>query len=570
MTKIVTLGGTLEHAVELSPSQGADAELINVFQEYWDATSRPEAGPTRWSSTVSRVAAGAWGSDTAAAAGAGGVATVRDRICVQCQGPLTLTSRAAFDRAQEGQPVKCRNCTAQYNDRVNRILSPETQLRKEARAIEEQEREAAQDEHQRVGIMRKAAIHAKYSASRGDDSPSTYDADTQTRLVTLAIIRRHMAGGVSIALDDVGEVFAPESMAGLFYETVGQLLVIHPSTPPNAFTWMSEIGPDADTFGGRLYPSRLHLYADGDESAIETAQALEEDLEGCLENEMLTSREQEELLLLARDLVAGEGIRYLEYQLSRYNLPAVPERHRVRLTAVFRRAADNYPLDVIYFWAWGAASAATNYFQAYRTSRDNAATHALNRMEKRIADAIEDPAVHVESYGLIPDLPLTSLTQTLFYDVLGRTTTGASITNLRSTMAQAVDVRLRSLCLVELPEPRTTSMAQERLIDITKDRGGRALVVALQKMLEHPLTICARSCSHDQANALLSRVTEKWSDLDELIGADRASIALIATLPWLDYRDAETKRESPGTIIVEQLLMHMTADNEPPIQARPL
>jgi hypothetical protein len=554
MTTVLTLDGALLYPVELTPNHDNGAEFVQAFTEYWAAVTRPQSGPTQWLTVVSKVSEGAWGSSTGTAAGAGGTATVRGRRCSKCDGPLTLTSRTAFDQAQDDEPVRCRSCVAQFDDRVAAIVSPAAHARREALHISKQQVLDARQEQERIEVEREAAVRERYSQARGDECPDAFSAPVRTRVAALALIRRHMVGGITISLEQDDQVFAPETAYDRFLMTVDPLLAVHPSTPSTAFVWKSQSGPDAAEFGGQLFPGRLRLYRDTNEPTDVAAAALEADLEQQLDVGMLFAHEQEEFLQVVRDLLAGEGIRYLEYQLSRYSLPPIPDQHRNRLVAVMKRAADNFPIDVIYYFAWGAASGATNYFQAYPTTREKASTHALNRMEKRVAEAIDEPDVHVESYGLIDAVPLTSMTQTVFYDVLKRDLIGVSVPDLRTCLPTPFDVRERSRCIDLLPSWEETQTARTTLAEIALVQEGKAIRDALANIEATPSPVCAQGCSHDQANSLVRRVIYKWDALAAEIGDNHASVAIVATLPWLDYRDNEQRFEHPSTILTNRLV----------------
>lgn len=552
MTITLTLHGAVQYPVELTAFPERGAELAAVFAEYWDAVARPAGGPTRWSTTVSNVADGAWGSDTGAAAGAGGVATVLGRTCSTCDGPLTLTSRSAFDQAQNDEPVRCRTCTSQFSDRVNRLLSPAAQQQRAARQKARVQAADARQEQEQLSADRVAAVRLRYGTPRGDNAPNPFSESILVRVATLAIARRHMIDGVSIELERDEQTFAPETLDGAFYDTVNKLLAIHPATPLSAFVWAADAGPAAAEFGGRLYPDRLRLYRDDGHPTGEATQSLVEELEAHLALDMLTEREQEDLLLLARDVIAGEGIRYLEHQLARYRLPAVGPQHRDRLSAVMRRAADRYPLDAIYCLAWGAASAATNLLESRRTTREKASTYALNRLEKRLAALAENPDAHVESYALLQDLPLTSLTETVFFDVLQRGIVGVSVSDLRAAMPTPFDVRRRSECLAELPDSAAAADARDVLIAALAAGDGSSFRDALASIADDPFPECSFRCSHAEANRLIRPIMRKWDALAGQIGAQQASVAVATTLPWLDYRGAE-RRELPSTVLTNRL-----------------
>jgi hypothetical protein len=472
-----------------------------------------------------------------------------------------LTSRSAFDHAQNGEPVRCRECTSHFSDRVERLLSPVAQERRAARQDAREGAAAARQEQEQIVAARVKAVHEQYGAPRGDNVPEPYSEPLRIRVAALAVARRHMVDGVSVELERGEQTFAPETLDSAFYDTVGALLAIHQSTPVSAFTWAAESGAAAAEFGGRLYPDRLRLYRDDGQPTRAAARALVEELEAHLALDLLSAREQEDLLLLARDAVAGEGIRYLEFQLARYRLPSIAPQHRDRLGAVMRRAADRHPLDVIYYLAWGAASAATNLLESVRTTREKASTYALNRLEKRVADLAENPDAHVESYSLLQDLPLTSMTETVFFDVFERGIAGVAIPDLRAAMPTPFDVRRRSECTADLPDSAAFAESRAALRAVLTAGDGSAFRKALLGINEDPFPECAFRCSHAEANRLTGSIIRKWDALADQVGARDASIALVEMLPWLDYRDAE-ERERPSAVLVARLASMLVT--EPP------
>lgn len=553
MTTLLTLDGTLPFAVELAPAADVPSEFIGVFESYWDAVEWPETHITRWSGPVSTIEQGLWGNDTSSAAGAGGTATVIDGQCVNCLGPLAITSRAAFDQVQRGLPVKCRNCTANFNERVGRITSPEAVAKRLLRARDK--RREADDDQLRADVSRarRDAVQGRYGTFRGDDAPSVYEVGVDQLVAALAIIRHHMQDGVTVPFDeDDGRPLAPNSSVDRFRSTMDAsgLLAVHASTPTSAFLWSADSGEGSSTFADRWYLGRLRLHRDTGESAAEAAAALAAEISDVLPLDQLTTDQQEELLLLARDLIAEEGIAYLEYQLSRYDLPRISEQHQSRLVAVMSRAADHLTLGNIYQLAWSASSAATNLLQSVRTSRDKASTHALNRLEKRLAEAIEKPTTLLEPYGLIDQVPLSSMSSVLFNEVFCRDITSASVANLRESMPASMDVRLRSICREGLDDG---GEAADSLLARLPDFGGQQFRQALATFESNPEPVFAHGCSHHQANYLAQEVAAKWDKLVSRLGGDGASIAIIQLLPWLNRRSAEYANERPGDVLLVKL-----------------
>lgn len=548
MSPKLSLDGTLPFPIELTPSPAAPSDTTSVFTSYWEAIEWPESRVTRWARPVASIAGGEWGTDTAAAAGAGGIAEVIGRRCGSCGGPLTLTSRSAFDQAQRGESVKCRGCTAHFEQRVARLGSAEAVAQRATRAAARLERDQEARQKTDTAAGRKAAVDAAYSTSRESYAPALHTATVSELVTLLTLSRFHMQEGITIALDDQeAPLLAPYSANEYFLSVLHRgLLRVHPSTPTNAFVWQAEHGAEAAVMSDRWYPGRLRLYRDTGSDPKAAAAEMREEVLGLLDLSLLTWAEQEDLVLLARDLLAEEGMAYLEHQLARYSLPAIAEQHRSRLTAVMQRAADHLSLGDIYRLAWSAASAATNLYQSTPASKANVSTFALNRFETRLAEVIEDSSLLLEPYSLTDQVQISTMARVVLMELLQRPVISATVSEVRDALPMAFDVQMRSVCLAALPAAVELETARSELSLL--DAG--TVASALAQLRDQRLPECATGCSHAQANYLVPQVQRDLQALSERIGESAAELAIVSLLGWSNWRDKENRSERPGDVLV--------------------
>ncbi|WP_181647116.1 hypothetical protein [Streptomyces sp. WAC00263] len=78
---------------------GADPELVAIGERYWAlAGFAPEYGTPVWCEKTKDIDTAGWGHQIYAVAAAGVRAVVPGRKCPACGGPLSLTSRTAFQQ----------------------------------------------------------------------------------------------------------------------------------------------------------------------------------------------------------------------------------------------------------------------------------------------------------------------------------------------------------------------------------------------------------------------------------------------------------------------------------------
>jgi len=273
---------------------------------------------------------------------------------------------------------------------------------------------------------------------------------------------------------------------------------------------------------------------------------MRDEIKGLLDLPLLTRSQQEELLLLGRDLLAEEGMAYLEYQLWRYKLPEVPDQHRSRFFAVMQRAADHLTLGDIYRLAWSAASAATNLYQSTPASKANSSTYALNKFEDRVSEAIADPDQLLEPYRPIDQVQISTMTRVIFMEILESPVVSASIREIREDMPTAFDVQMRSSCVEALPTPDDITLAKSQI----GSAGAGAVLSALTVLRGRGLATCAPGCSHSQANLLLLQASREVQLLSERIGEQEAEIAVVQLLHWNNWRDIDNRSERPGDVLL--------------------
>ncbi|KUN91619.1 hypothetical protein [Streptomyces caeruleatus] len=116
------------------PDGEADPELVTIGERYWAlAGFAPELGTPVWCEKVKDIDTSGWGRQIYAVAAAGVRAVVPGRLCPQCAGPLSLTSRTAFQQLCDGQDPVCVECTESLMAAVRIVVDPARKAKRECR-----------------------------------------------------------------------------------------------------------------------------------------------------------------------------------------------------------------------------------------------------------------------------------------------------------------------------------------------------------------------------------------------------------------------------------------------------
>ncbi|MFD7452817.1 hypothetical protein [Kitasatospora sp. NPDC059827] len=500
-------------------------------------------------------------------------ATVPGRSCPKCAGPLTLTSRSAFQQVCLGTIPDCVDCTTSLTTLVQLLTNP-TRLAKvqaqranaEARQVVEKARDGwRQQQHAAVGEDNPA----KFPSPRGTLPKSS----VCTMLGALAVLR------YAPATTPVADVTSwsvplhpgPEAVVPLMGDLVqAGLLAVHPSSPLNAFVWetaafeeaLAKAGGDLDAVAppvltDSFYPSRASYFAPYGTSLGTSAEALDVLLMKSLALHVLTAGQQDALLVLARELVAAEALRYFRSRLEYLLLPAVPDNHVARLHDAALKVAGHRPLGEIYNLVWRASQAAAAAAQANpRAPRVNMTTHAVNHFETQSQRAAAEANWPIKPFNELTGQGPAAMTRTLFYGLFDSNPIDTSLRQLKD--------RLPDPAPEPSPAPATSPQTAQT------PQADPPTAVPLTWLSEHP-----DRWNPDDVPAALSHLAKRWADdgephdrletvahtafqltllfngLAPVIGRREAALATFAALPHTVAREPDA--EKLATWIATQL-----------------
>ncbi|MFI8104635.1 hypothetical protein [Streptomyces sp. NPDC086023] len=450
---------TVDDLVQLIPAvvplEGVDAELVVIGERYWAlAGFAPELGTPVWCEKVKDIDTVGWGHQIYAVAAAGVRAVVAGRLCSQCGGPLSLTSRAAFQQVCEGYDPACVDCNESLTAAVRLIIDPARKAKREAARAKAEERNAVDSAHARWNRLQREAIAEEYAAvfpSNGEMPAS----GVREMVGALALLRYAPSTSPIAGVGSWPDPLYPDnSKTGSLLGTLirADLLRIHASSPVTAFVWepatfeeaLREAEGDLDAIGtphlpGSFYPLAAHYYAPHGTSAGKAVEELDAHLTAALAPAGMTEGRQEDLLAVARELIAEEALRYFTNRLEDLNLPAVPENHAARLSEAAYKVAEIRPIGEIYNLVWRATRAAAEAAQKNpRAPRAHMTTHAVNRFETDAQRATADPGWELKSFTAITGQGPAAMTRALFYNILDSDPIETSLPQLREALPEPV------------------------------------------------------------------------------------------------------------------------------------
>ncbi|MFF7251381.1 hypothetical protein ACFZBU_46900 [Embleya sp. NPDC008237] len=411
----------------------SSAREVDIASRYWTWVSYGLGETTRWAETVSGIA-----PDARMIALTSAEAVVPGHACARCGGPLTLSSRAAFEwvyRHGRRGSESCVDCDTDARIELDRFNDPVRQARQEA------SREAAQaraDTRARCDAARRAwesarrdLLARKYADAAVPEAIP--EAGVREETVALALLRYAPDAGLIAPLSTwpVPLSAAADEQADLIASTVhAGLPAIHATSSVHAFVWepasfdkallaaegvYEDVQPAELT--GSYYTDRATHYSPHGPHPLSASTALDAHLTKRLDPTGMTTARRQELITLVVEVIADEVLRYFAEQLTRRNLPPVPENHRVRLRDAARRGASVRPMADLVMLAWravqkGAVAARTHP----RAPKPNMTVHAVNQLESDVQKATADPKHHVKPASW--HLELAPLTRTLLPAVL--------------------------------------------------------------------------------------------------------------------------------------------------------
>lgn len=435
------------------PLDGADAELVAIGERYWAlAGFAPELGTPVWCEKAKDIDTAGWGHQIYAVAAAGVRAVVVGRVCPQCGGSLSLTSRAAFQQVCDGSDPACADCNESLTSAVRVISDPARKAKREAARAKAEKRNAVESGHARWKRLQRDVIAEEYAAvfpSNGGVPAS----GVREMVGALALLRYAPSTSPITAVGSWPDPLHPDSgkVGSLLGALVrADLLRIHASSPATAFVWqpatfeeaLRETEGDLDAIdtprlSGSFYPLAAHYYAPHGTSAGKAVEELDAHLAAALAPAGMSEGRQEDLLAVARELIAEEALRYFTNRLDDLNLPAVLENHAARLSEAAYKVAEHRPLGEIYNLVWRATRAAAEAAQRNpRAPRAHMTTHAVNRFETDAQRATADPGWELKPFTAITGQGPAAMTRALFYNLLDSDPMETGLPQLRDALPE--------------------------------------------------------------------------------------------------------------------------------------
>lgn len=217
---------------------GVDPALVEIGRRYWTlAGFDAETGFPIWAEAASTICDGRPYVVAAAAVRA----VLPDLACPGCQGPLSLTSRAALEKIITGQPpTKCVECDTTLCDHAARILDPSSKVRSQVGQQVQQQR--TQHLRQLRRDEQDAILHERYAIRMVPDTPIPA-ASVREEVITLALLSYAPEPAPLGPIRQWVDPLHPrtgQSSSCVAEALLAGLLCIHPDSPINAFVWEPE------------------------------------------------------------------------------------------------------------------------------------------------------------------------------------------------------------------------------------------------------------------------------------------------------------------------------------------
>ncbi|MFG2778169.1 hypothetical protein ACGFY7_09965 [Streptomyces prunicolor] len=503
-----TLDGLSKLIPEVVPNGEADPELVTIGERYWAlAGFAPELGTPVWCEKAKDIDTAGWGHQIYAVAAAGVRAVVPGRSCSECAGPLSLTSRTAFQQLCDGQDPACVECTESLMSAVRLVVDPARKAKREAAKAKAQERQALDGTYATWRQAQQTTVAEHYATVFPSERSELPVAPVRDMIGALALLR--YAPSTS-PIDEIGgwpDPLYPDSgkISTLLGSLVrASLLKIHPTSSVDAFVWAPESFEDAlreaegdldavavPELTGNFYPMTARYYAPFGTSPGKAAEQLDAHLSTVLAPAGMTAGQHDDLMAVVQELIAEEALRYFTNRLDELYLPAVPDNHSARLTEAAYKVAEHRPLGEIYNLVWRATRAAAEAAQKNpRAPRTHMSTHAINRFETDAQRAVADPHWELKPFTAIQGQGPAAMTRALFYNVLDTNPIEASVPQIKNA----------------LPEPVTESRAE----DSASIEYGDGLAVMITWLHAHP-----EAWDPHLVPAALSVLEEKREDTPE-------------------------------------------------------
>ncbi|SDZ48691.1 hypothetical protein [Herbiconiux ginsengi] len=520
----------------LTPNPEAPEGLRVVAEQYWEFEGiDPDTDEIWWTRKTSVIDYKPWSGTAYYAAAAGVQALSPTFACSNCEKPLTLSSRQTLADARRGSSVQCRNCNGTVNDRSAAILNPNA-LAKRARRLEDErvsrdayeakiaERQQAREQEQRLVEARRNVVEAEYPAELDDGGNALANATLRAKVGALAAIHAFETPSGLVYPVKYDATLAPsfETSRELFVAAFrAKLFLIHPTSAPSAFVWDDE---DPLAMTGSFYPEQARFVAPGEGLLTRRLEDHSSGLRSALDVESLWSTDRRDLIALSVELVADEAIRYFSYFMMSLNLPDPAVAHLETLRSHTAKAATKFPLGQIYRMAWSSSRDALAAHERNRgMSKDNAATHAVNRFGQWVQRALDNPDSLGEPFNEDTlNLPLSAATDIVFRVVLGMQPMRATPSEVIDALGGSPDQQLRRECDWRIPE--RTGLIEWLRTD--QSWTGQAFREALERVADEQPSLCAPGCAHERASTVAYQCGQAYDRMVSRLGEQDSTLAV--------------------------------------------
>ncbi|ALC06888.1 hypothetical protein CDES_12720 [Corynebacterium deserti GIMN1.010] len=494
----------------LVPNPDAPRELQIIGEQYWEHNGlHPIYGTIHWNRKASEIDHTSWANSLYHAAAAGVSVSLPKYSCMQCQGDLTLSSRAGLETVAKGEKVKCRDCTPNLNKYVEKVLHPHNQANQRKNAERKREQELQREAAEELETARKRAIEFRYPSETANDGGYVLaHASIKAKLGALTAL--HVTSAEEGLIQSFK--FSDESIASdsrLFHELFvaawhADLLLIHPSTSPDAFIWDEQ---DPAKLGDEVYLERARFIVPGDGALGARRELFIQELREQLRVESLLSEDRKELQRLLHRLMIKETVRYLIFCFSLHHLPAPADHHLERLQSYLEKAVEKTSLGILFRIAWTAARDAISASTRHPMSKDSVAAHGVNKVVHYIERIIKDPEEFDTPHNEDTRLPLSEATRIIFNLILELPPMTASPKEIAEILAGASDEELLRNC------DNLFAKRKELLAWLEKDStwSPQQFRSALESVSASDYEVCIAGCAHEGGPSVATR-TLKFYD----------------------------------------------------------
>jgi len=346
--------------------------------------------------------------------------------------------------------VDCPNCGELWTCSVRSDASPGARYvwsrcllcveRQEAKSAEVKEAAAAAAALERsLAEARAARLQEAFPVSDLSgpafaDVPYSASAWDLSQLLSLNVwLRATGPAGILVPIHEIERtLFADDSYDRTRDLWNAELLAIHPSSDLNAFEWTDDL-----TELPRFYTHRARFNLKGSgslfervEDALDTFQTL---LQGPWPNSWL-----EQALMVTREVIVAEAIRYFTHQLGRHGLPGPTGDALSELRTCLSDATEAYSLGQFYYLCWSATKDGAAITRRYPVGDAKAVVHAVNQFASKVERSRAD-GWDVKSYRDVRTLPLAAYTVDLFQGLFGLDPMEASLDEVGALARQLLD-----------------------------------------------------------------------------------------------------------------------------------